>query len=299
MHVADLSDRDQQPGGALRHRECVGERVQQRLGVVEVRDRRRRRRRLGAAPSRGGPRPSEHRLGAGITLWRRSLHRDRTSAGVGSCPAPLTGAAAAAAKRSRLEESGMSVGRRRGAGSYGSGAGDRHRHAGSRRGCAGDGARRSSPPPTASRTPPHPCLLPFPDNRLTRPTQTPTGLRVQLPASAMPRTLTGPLRPRAVQPPRRLQPRQRDRLTSPGSTTRRRSAHPPGRRCSTSRALRQACADRGHRRVDRQAPADLGRARRQRADRGDTDLLIHPGENFTEGHTYAVALRYLRTASGR
>src|SRR5262249_38909559 len=30
-----------------------------------------------------------------------------------------------------------------------------------------------------------------------------------------------------------------------------------------------------------------------------TNLLIHPGRDFTEGHTYAVALRGLRDARGR
>ena len=39
-HVAGLGDRDQQARGAVRHRERVRDRVQQRLGVVEVRHRR-------------------------------------------------------------------------------------------------------------------------------------------------------------------------------------------------------------------------------------------------------------------
>ena len=30
-----------------------------------------------------------------------------------------------------------------------------------------------------------------------------------------------------------------------------------------------------------------------------TNLMIHPGKNFTEGHTYIVALRDLRNAAGR
>ena len=30
-----------------------------------------------------------------------------------------------------------------------------------------------------------------------------------------------------------------------------------------------------------------------------TDLMIHPGKDFTEGHTYVVALRNLRTAAGK
>jgi hypothetical protein len=34
-------------------------------------------------------------------------------------------------------------------------------------------------------------------------------------------------------------------------------------------------------------------------DRANTDLLIHPGKNFTEGHTYIVALRFLKTATGK
>ena len=33
--------------------------------------------------------------------------------------------------------------------------------------------------------------------------------------------------------------------------------------------------------------------------RADTNLLIHPGKNFTEGHTYVVALRGLRKANGK
>jgi hypothetical protein len=32
---------------------------------------------------------------------------------------------------------------------------------------------------------------------------------------------------------------------------------------------------------------------------GNTDLIIHPGKDFTEGHTYIVALRNLKTAAGR
>ncbi len=34
-------------------------------------------------------------------------------------------------------------------------------------------------------------------------------------------------------------------------------------------------------------------------DAADRDLLIHPGKDFLDGHTYIVALRNLRTASGK
>ena len=33
--------------------------------------------------------------------------------------------------------------------------------------------------------------------------------------------------------------------------------------------------------------------------RGDINLLIHPGKNLAEGHTYVVALRNLRNAGGK
>ena len=62
----------------------------------------------------------------------------------------------------------------------------------------------------------------------------------------------------------------------------------------------RSVTDRRHRRGDRAAAADLLRARRATPTTpADTNLLIHPGKNFTEGHTYVVALRNLRNARGR
>jgi hypothetical protein len=146
-----------------------------------------------------------------------------------------------------------------------------------------------------------PCLLPFPSNLFTRPDRsTPTGIRVNLPAAAMPVNKDG----------QRIGTAEYNRNDgfSPGSAL---IVHVPG--------LDNAAA------FAKTGPvqlANMGRAFAKRApivvideqtgerqliwseldanaqDPADTTLLIHPGKNFTEGHTYVVALRNLRTASG-
>ncbi len=146
-----------------------------------------------------------------------------------------------------------------------------------------------------------PCLLPFPDNRLTRrDASTPTGVRLALPADAMPVNSSGVA----------IGTGEYDRNDgfSPGSAL---ILHIPGLDNPQAFAqthpvglLNMAAT------FDRRAPIvviDEATGRRQlifseldgNADTpADTNLLIHPGKNFLEGHTYAVALRRLRDASG-
>jgi hypothetical protein len=148
----------------------------------------------------------------------------------------------------------------------------------------------------------HPCLLPFPDDRLTRVDRSaPTGLRVDLPAGAMPAAAGG----------RRIAVGEYNRGDgfSPGSTL---IVHVPG--LDNARAFaRTGAVDLGDmaRAFSRRQPVvvvDESTGRRAliwseldvtAGSAPATDLIIHPGRNFLEGHTYAVALRFLRTASGR
>ena len=146
-----------------------------------------------------------------------------------------------------------------------------------------------------------PCLLPFPNNLLTRPDRsTPTGLRVDLPADAMPVNAGG----------QQISVAEYDRNDgfSPGSAV---IVHVPG--LDNPRAFAQTGAvgladmgqafapdapivvideNTGQRQLiwselDANAPAPE-----------DTNLLIHPGVDFRDGHTYVVALRNLRDSSG-
>jgi hypothetical protein len=147
----------------------------------------------------------------------------------------------------------------------------------------------------------HPCLLPFPDNRLTRADRTSaTHRRLNLPAAAMPKNTAGV----------RISPREYNRLDgfSPGSAL---IVHVPG--LDTPAAFRRTnpvgLLDES-RSFARSAPIvviDEATGRRQliwteldanAPNAASTNVLIHPGVNFLEGHTYAVALRSLRTARG-
>ena len=175
--------------------------------------------------------------------------------------------------------------------------------AGSRAGAASVSAGATAHRPGADCQPfgATPCLLPFPNNLFTRPDRsTPTGLRVHLPANAMPVNTRG----------QRVSVAPYDRADgfSPGSAL---IVHVPGLDNAKAFArtapvglanMAQAFAKR--------APIvviDEQTGRRQliwseldanATGAQNTDLLIHPGKNFAEGHTYVVALRDLRTASG-
>jgi hypothetical protein len=128
-----------------------------------------------------------------------------------------------------------------------------------------------------------------------------TGLLVQLPANAMPVSITG----------ERIAVAEYDRNDgfSPGSTI---VVRVPGLENSEAFAQTGAVSladmSRAFAREQPIVVVDESTGARQliwseldatASSPQATDLLIHPGRNFTEGHTYAVALRYLRGASGR
>ena len=147
-----------------------------------------------------------------------------------------------------------------------------------------------------------PCLLPFPNNLFTRrDPSSPTGLRVALPASAMPVNTKGEAISTAEY--------NRNDGFSPGSAM---IVHVPGLDNPAAFArtgavgllnMRQAFAKRqpivvideatGRRQLiyaqlDANAPTPQ-----------TTNLMIVPGKELAEGHTFVVALRNLRNAQGR
>ncbi|MGH2868078.1 MAG: hypothetical protein ACRDNK_11005 [Solirubrobacteraceae bacterium] len=165
--------------------------------------------------------------------------------------------------------------------------------------------------PAASAAPPaadcqsysnRPCLFPFPDNRLTRRDRSSrTGVRLRLPVSAMPVNTKGQ---RIA-----VAPYDRNDGFSPGSdivlhvagldnqAAMTRTGAVPLVHMARAFARRQPIVvideATGRRQlIWSELDANAGRA-------ANTDLIIHPGKNFLEGHTYIVALRNLRTAAGR
>ncbi len=146
-----------------------------------------------------------------------------------------------------------------------------------------------------------PCAFPYPDDRFTAPDRaTATGLRVALPAAALPVSDLGV----------RLHvgPYDANDGFSPGSTL---IVHVPG--FDTPAALARSDAaglsDIGHslapnqpivvvdERTGRRVPiwSELDPAG---APPADTELVIHPAASWVEGHTYVVVLRRLQTATG-
>ncbi len=143
-----------------------------------------------------------------------------------------------------------------------------------------------------------PCLLPFPNNLLTKVDHTtPTGLRVHLPAAAMPVNQAGS----------RVKVGDYDRADgfSPGSAL---IVHVGGLDLVKTGAVSLADMSKTFARkapivvIDEKTGArQLIWAEMDANAQGDANvnLLIHPGKNFLEGHTYAVALRNLRNTGGR
>jgi hypothetical protein len=163
---------------------------------------------------------------------------------------------------------------------------------------AGSGGPAADCQPFGAR----PCLLPFPNNLFTRPDRSSaTGLRLHLPSGAIPRSRTG----------QRVSTAPYDRADgfSPGSAA---IVHVPG--LDNPAALARTGAA---------GVLDIGRSLRpgqpivmidEKTGRrvalfseldanatspAATDLLIHPAAALANGHTYVVALRRLRAASGR
>jgi len=147
-----------------------------------------------------------------------------------------------------------------------------------------------------------PCLLPFPDNLFTvRDRSTPTGLRVHLPPAAMPVNTSG----------QRIGVSQYDRNDgfSPGSAI---IVHVPGldnpRAFARTGAVGLLNLGRAFAKNQPIVVIDEATGRRQliysQLDANaptpqDTNLMIVPARELTEGHTYVVALRRLRNARGR
>ena len=147
-----------------------------------------------------------------------------------------------------------------------------------------------------------PCLFPYPDNRLTRADRTSaTKLRVSLPAAAMPANTKGV----------RVNPGAWNRNDgfSPGSAV---VLHVPG--LDNAAALKRtgpvALTNIAASLAKRQPIVliDQGTGRRQLVwaeldslakSPGTTDLMIHPAKLLADGHTFIVALRNLRTKSGK
>jgi hypothetical protein len=146
------------------------------------------------------------------------------------------------------------------------------------------------------------CLFPFPDNRFTRADRSSaTGRRVRLPAAAMPANTQG----------QRIAvgPWNRNDGFSPGSAI---VLHIPG--LDTQKAMNRTGAvplANMSRAFARRQPVlliDEATGRRQliwseldanASTPATTDFEIHPGKALLEGHTYIVALRFLRNAAGR
>ena len=147
-----------------------------------------------------------------------------------------------------------------------------------------------------------PCLFPFPDNRLTRVDRTSaTKLRVSLPAAAMPANTKGV----------RVKPGAWNRNDgfSPGSAV---VLHVPGldNAAALERTGAVALTNLAASLAKRQPIVliDQSTGRRQliwaeldslAKSPGATDLMIHPAKLLADGHTFIVALRNLRTKSGK
>jgi hypothetical protein len=164
-------------------------------------------------------------------------------------------------------------------------------------GAAGSSSPAADCQPFASK----PCLLPFPNNLFTRKDgSTPTGLRVHLPASAMPVNTNG----------QRMRVAQYDRNDgfSPGSAmivhvrgldnaTAFAKTNPVGllnmkaefRKNQPIVVIDEATGQRQliYSELDANAPSPR-----------ETNLMIVPGKDLTDGHTYIVALRNLKNSSG-
>jgi hypothetical protein len=147
-----------------------------------------------------------------------------------------------------------------------------------------------------------PCLLPFPNNLFTRPDRSSaTGLRLHLPPGAMPLSRTG----------QRVSVAPYDRADgfSPGSAA---IVHVPGLDNPVALARTGAAGvldiGRSLRPGQPIVMVDESTGRRvalfseldaNATSPAATDLLIHPAADLANGHTYVVALRRLRTATGR
>jgi hypothetical protein len=165
-------------------------------------------------------------------------------------------------------------------------------------------ARQATPAADCQPFSSTPCLLPFPSNLFTVPDKTSaTGLRVHLPAAAMPVNTKG----------QRTSVAEYDRNDgfSPGSAM---VVHFPGLDNPTAFAKTGAVGllNMAKEFVPSQPIVVIDEATGQRQlvyseldanapknTPADTNLMIVPGKALTDGHTYIVALRNLRNSSGQ
>jgi hypothetical protein len=163
-------------------------------------------------------------------------------------------------------------------------------------------AKRATPAADCQPFSATPCLLPFPNNLFTVPDKTtPTGLRVHLPAGAMPVNKKGV----------RVSTTQFDRSDgfSPGSAI---IVHVPGLDNPTAFAKTGAVGLLNMSEAFVKATPivliDVATGQRQliyseidsnAPNAADTNLMIIPGKALTDGHTYVVAMRRLRNSSGQ
>ena len=167
-------------------------------------------------------------------------------------------------------------------------------------GAAGDAVAAAAAKHTCDPLDQHSCLLPWPNNHFTFATsQTATGLRLNLFGYLMPKNKDGaPFDPTEV---------NRSDGFSPGSTM---LTYVPGLSLERSGSAKQGrgiapITDIGSYK-DRQAAVILLDAftRERQMIWSEIDpatglLMIHPARNLVEGHRYIVALRDLKTASGK
>jgi hypothetical protein len=147
------------------------------------------------------------------------------------------------------------------------------------------------------------CLMPFPNdmNLTVRDRRTPTGLRLRLPARAMPANKSGRRIPVAEYNRQDgFSPGQTIVVRVPGLTSarafRRSKLVPLSDLAQSARKGTWPVVINARTRERHMVYAELdANARRAR----DRMLLLHPGENFEEGQRYIVALGGLRTASGK
>jgi hypothetical protein len=163
------------------------------------------------------------------------------------------------------------------------------------------GAQTAKPSKRCDFTDPAVCLYPWPNDLFTRSDDSATGRRLNLKRASMPRNKDG----------KPIDPRDMNRADgfSPGSmlitkvrgldtlAAARRSKLPPIGNLRRSLARRSPVVvidARTRKRHPVWAEVDSNPTRR-----ADRVLIIRPGKNFTEGRRYIVALRNLKTRTGR
>jgi hypothetical protein len=164
------------------------------------------------------------------------------------------------------------------------------------------GAQGAKPSKRCDFTDPAVCLYPWPNDYFTRSDRdTATGRRLNLKRASMPRNKDGrPIDPRDMNRADGFSPGSMLITKVPGLDTlaaARRSKLPPIGNLRRSLAKRSPVVVIGARTGKRHPVwAEVDSNPERRADRV---LIIRPGKNFTEGRRYIVALRNLKTRSGR